>query len=64
MATLGPLALYRKAVIPQGTEVFYLDLGTHEQGKELAFTIDRILGPIGGDVKAFGFEANQQTHNS
>jgi hypothetical protein len=34
MATLGPLALYRKAAIPQGTEVLYLDLGTHEQGKD------------------------------
>ena len=40
-----------------------MDLGTHEQGKELAFTIDRILEPIGGDVKAYGFEANQQTHS-
>jgi FkbM family methyltransferase len=63
MATLGPLALYRKAAIPRGTEVLYLDLGTHEQGKELAFTIDRILEPIGGDVQAYGFEANQQTHS-
>jgi len=55
---LGWGSLFRRARLPAGVSVLWLDLGTHEEARELLHAVDRFLPGLGGDFHAFGFEAS------
>jgi len=55
--TVGPTRLFAKARVPSGRLVLYFDLGTHKDANELSWMIDKVLPHLGGDFRAYGFEA-------
>ena len=59
---VGPRKLFAKAKIPSDLTLFYFDLGTHEDGKELAHMVNQVLPRRGGNFKAYGFEANSDSY--
>lgn len=54
----GLSGVFQKERIPVGMRLYYFDLGTHSEAKELTFMVEKVLPVATEDYRAFGFEAS------
>jgi FkbM family methyltransferase len=61
VSLVGVSRILARARVPGHIPVLYLDLGTHKEGTELAWMVDRILPGICDSFEAYGFEASRES---
>lgn len=61
VSLMGLSKIFHKARVPDDISILYLDIGTHKEGAELFFVVDKILPLVCNNFEAYGFEASQES---